>query len=120
MPGIVIIEVDAACGHQAFGDGGATFLGCRKQPHELYRQVFPVRPTRLTRRVGFKSHAVDIHGFIPPEGLTNRRALGKREHHATDAWRPVISNGLRENEVKEAAQDIAEVWHVTPLMAPRA
>jgi len=67
-----------------------------------------------------KSHAVNIHSFIPSDHLVNRRALGKPKHHVVDAWRPVISNELRENEVKEAMQDIAELWHVTPPMAPRA
>jgi hypothetical protein len=63
---------------------------------------------------------VNIHCFIPSDDLVNRSARGKPEHHVANAWRPVISSELMENEVKEAVQDIAEVWHVTPLMAPRA
>jgi hypothetical protein len=67
-----------------------------------------------------KSHAVNIQSFIPSDDLVNRGALGKRDHHVADAWRPVISNELRENEVRETMQDIAELWHVTPSMPPRA
>jgi hypothetical protein len=81
-----------------------------------------------------QSHAVDIHGFIPSDDLINRRALGKPAHHVTDAWRPVISSWLMENEARsselkrfepncgapKAAQDVGEGSVVTPLMTPRS
>jgi hypothetical protein len=51
---------------------------------------------------------MDIHGLIPSDDLINRCAPGKDEHHIADAWRPVISSELRENE-KEAAQNVGEV-----------
>src|SRR5271166_260021 len=92
MPGIVVIEVDTARGRQAFRNGGAAVLGCSEQPHELDREVFPVRPTGPTGRAGVKSHA-DIQSVIPLDDLVNRCALGKPKHHVANAWRPVISDG---------------------------
>ncbi len=64
VPGIVVGEVDTACGEPAFGNRRAALLGCRQQPHELQRKVLPLRPADPPIGVQIKPHVEDACGGV--------------------------------------------------------